>query len=286
METPKGLIFHGADHGDEVGLDLPGKPHLTVSYELLQPSQQRAWRSLSTFDTDFSSEAALAVFELNSKKEDQARELLDDLHGSSRIESLSRGRFVLHNLEREFLRKKLRPGEAEALREKQLLYFLNILLNRKWTFYSAILDDNGVFAAVKWASEHDQKLSYLIVRETMGVVQRYSCYHDPALFVRIGEKAVCEAKRLRDWLTCAMAYYLVGYGHYFVGDFKASLEPYRKAIETLEKRQKDQRNNREMGSFLDYCRLALEDSLSMMGEAPSVLETFAGQLKSHPKVEP
>jgi hypothetical protein len=100
---------------------------LTVSYRSLQPKQQRAWRSMSVFDASFTNEAALAILKLTSDAKNVARELLDELHGSSRIESLSRERFVLHDLEREFLRKKLRRGEWQALQWQQLTYFKKVL---------------------------------------------------------------------------------------------------------------------------------------------------------------
>ncbi|MCE1253269.1 MAG: tetratricopeptide repeat protein [Anaerolineae bacterium] len=96
---------------------------LQVTYEHLGADYQTALRKLSVFAGSFDNTAAAAVWQV---EEPPARETLDKLARSGLLQDLN-GRFALHDLTREFLKRFIKEEENFAAQGRFAAYYARIL---------------------------------------------------------------------------------------------------------------------------------------------------------------
>jgi predicted ATPase/DNA-binding CsgD family transcriptional regulator len=133
------------------------------SYELLDPAEQQAFRSLAVFVGGFDAAAAMAVAPRLTT--DVFAQLVDKSVVSSRQSSRGRTRYRLLEAVREFAHELLvANGELETGRERHLRHFLAVAeqVEPGWPPFvtGTLIDERGddyenVRAALEWAAESD-----------------------------------------------------------------------------------------------------------------------------------
>ena len=96
---------------------------LQVSYDLLDQTQQAAWRTLAVFPAIFDPAAAAAVW----NGESDAAEMLETLHIASMVEwNVESDRYRLHDLAREFAWRQLPAVERDAAQLRHARHYREV----------------------------------------------------------------------------------------------------------------------------------------------------------------
>jgi tetratricopeptide (TPR) repeat protein len=224
------------------GRDESVEASITLSYNLLDTEMQKRWRMLAVFPDTFDASAAAAVWETDT---DTAQDTLSRLLQYSMLEWTEPSqRYHLHDLMRDFGRKRLTPAESDgtalrhakcyldALRGAHLLYEKggesvthalalfdlergNIQTGQIWTATHSEMDQD----AAKQCSDYpDQGTHVLLLRQ------------HPREQIRWREAARAAASRLKDRAAEGRHLGNLGIAHYLLGEYRRAIEYHNKHL--------------------------------------------------------
>jgi tetratricopeptide (TPR) repeat protein len=212
---------------------------LTLSYELLNPEQQRLWRALAVFPDTFNAAAAAAVWELNA---DAAQDALGDLLRYSLLDwDADTQRHRLHDLARLFADSRMSDDERPATRLRHAAHYLTVL-EKCHDFYlkgnDAIksgfalfdIERRNIEAGQEWACQHssgNKAAARLCNYYPNAGAYVLNLRHNPREYISWLEAALAAARQLEDRISEGRHLGNLGYAY-------TELGAYRFAIEFLE----------------------------------------------------
>jgi len=215
---------------------------LTLSYELLNPEQQRLWRALAVFPDTFDAAAASAVWELDA---DATQDALGDLVRYSLLEwDADTQRYRLHDLARLFADSRLSDDEGRATRLRHAAHYLTVLRECDG-FYKkggdaiksglALFDveRRNIEAGQEWACQHssgNEAAAHLCNKYPTAGAYVLSLRQHPREFISWSETALMTARQLRDRIAEGRHSGNLGYAYDDLGDYRRAIEFYEQAV--------------------------------------------------------
>ncbi len=156
-EIERSIDFLGASTRDIPDRHRTIRAVFDYSWNLLDPTQQKAFRGMSVFSAPFTRPAVETTVGADLKT-------LTELVGKSLVRRVGSDRFELHPLLRQYASEKTDPADVDRLRERHARHYLTPLAGRRNDLKGSpdqakarleILGDIGnVIPAVEWATAH------------------------------------------------------------------------------------------------------------------------------------
>ncbi|MET0623588.1 MAG: tetratricopeptide repeat protein [Pyrinomonadaceae bacterium] len=184
--------------------------HLTLSYELLNPEQQRLWRALAVFPDTFNTAAAASIWELNA---DATQDALGDLLRYSLLDwHADTQRHRLHDLARLFADSRLSDDERHATHLRHAAHYMTVLRECNDLYLKggdAIktglalfdLERRNIETGQEWACHHssgDEAVAHLCNRYPDAGVYVLKLRQHPRELISWLEAALAAARQLKD----------------------------------------------------------------------------------------
>jgi tetratricopeptide (TPR) repeat protein len=226
---------------------------LTLSYELLNPEQQKLWRALAVFPDTFDAPAAAAVWELDA---DATQDALGDLLKYSLLDwAADTQRYRLHDLARLFADSRLSDDEKHATRLRHATHYLTVLRECD-VFYlkggdaiksGLVLFDverRNIEAGQEWANRHSNgdEASARLCNDYPGADILPLRQH-PRELVNWLEAALTAARQLKDRASEGRHLGNLGYVYDDLGEYRRAIEFYEQRL-AIAREIDDQRGER------------------------------------------
>ncbi|HWS88149.1 MAG TPA: tetratricopeptide repeat protein [Pyrinomonadaceae bacterium] len=215
---------------------------LTLSYELLNPEQQRLWRVLSVFPDTFDAAAAATVWELDA---DATQDALGDLLKFSLLDfDADTQRFRLHDLARLFSDSRLNDDERHAIHMRHSAHYLTVLgkcdalylkggdaFKRGLVLFDA--ERRNIEVGQDWARQHssrDEAAARLCNEYPNVGVYVLTLRQHPREHISWLEAALSAARRLNDRASEGAHSGNLGYTYDDLGEYRRAIEFYEQHL--------------------------------------------------------
>ncbi|HXC43294.1 MAG TPA: tetratricopeptide repeat protein [Candidatus Dormibacteraeota bacterium] len=249
---------------------------ITLSYNLLDAATQKRWRMLAVFRDTFDVPAAAAVWEIEG---DAAEDTLGRLFLLSMLEwNDSTKRYRLHDLMRDFARKRLTPAESDAASRRHARHYLRVLDSARNVYKAGgesimpglalfDLEWGNIQAGQTWsalnAATHDEAAMICSDYPDVGAFLLLLRQH-PRAQIRWRDAALAAARQLGDRAAEGRHLGMLGYSFDDLGEYHRAIEYY----ETFLTITREIGNRREEGIGLGLLGVAYKN----LGERRRAIE--------------
>jgi tetratricopeptide (TPR) repeat protein len=227
----------------EAGLDPSMEASIGLSYNLLEAEMQTRWRMLGVFPDSFDTRAAAAVWETG---DDDAQGTFSDLLKFSMLEwDDSAKRYRLHDLMRDFARRKLTEAERDGAALRHARHYLDVISEANKLYLQggeSVVHGLALFDLERGNIEAGQTCAAARAEKNPEAAELCGNYpgqgahvlnlrQHPREQIRWLESALSAGRQLDDCKGNANLLGILGVAHHSLGEYRRAIEYQEQALE-------------------------------------------------------